>query len=370
MRQEKRLGFTIMAGLLGLSMNLWVAQAGSLTPPPGPIAPTMKTLEEVEPRIPIHASDIPLTITDAGSYYLTENLTSNVTAITIAASHVTLDLRDYALDGTGVGDEDGIYIPPEAYEDITIRNGTIRNWGGSGLLAEGVEDLRLIDLVALDNGHAGLLISSGSITRCLAAGNGWGGLYLYTGSISHSVARGNGEDGIVASHAAVTDCLADNNEGSGIVAGDSTVTRCRVRENGQFGIAARGSTVIGCLSHRNTGDGIEIQSGGGVRDSVAVLNRGHGFTAINASLLQGNTSIRNGWGGDAAGIYVSGDGNRIEGNHVKGNDRGIEVDGLDNVIVRNSATVNTTNYDIVAGNDIGPLGTAATATSAWANIDN
>jgi parallel beta-helix repeat protein len=124
------------------------------------------------------------------------------------------------------------------------------------------------------------------------------------------------------------------------------------------------------MALRNTGEGIHVDFGGAVLDSLSVLNQSHGVTAHDGSQLRGNICIRNGWGGAAAGVYVSHDGNRIEGNHVVGSDRGIEVDGLNNVIVRNSATSNTTNYDIVAGNDIGPFGSAATAGSSWANIDN
>ena len=47
--------------------------AGDLEPP-GPPEPTMKPLDEMEPRIPILAEDLPLTITDPGSYYLADNI--------------------------------------------------------------------------------------------------------------------------------------------------------------------------------------------------------------------------------------------------------------------------------------------------------
>ena len=53
---------------------------------------------------------------------------------------------------------------------------------------------------------------------------------------------------------------------------------------------------------------------------------------------------------DGAGIHVTGRANRIDGNTVTRNDRGIDVDAGGNLVVRNDASLNTTNYDIVAGN--------------------
>lgn len=59
--------------------------------------------------------------------------------------------------------------------------------------------------------------------------------------------------------------------------------------------------------------------------------------------------------GSRAGIYAFGEGNRIEGNNVANNDRGIDVDGDDTLVIRNSADANTTNYDIEAGNHYGAI---------------
>ena len=60
----------VTAGLFLVCLLIWTAGAGELDPPGPPTAGTMKTLDEVEPRTAIHQSDIPLIITDSGSYYL------------------------------------------------------------------------------------------------------------------------------------------------------------------------------------------------------------------------------------------------------------------------------------------------------------
>ena len=65
------------------------AAQGPLSPPGAP-APTMKTLEQIEPRTPI--SSLPYTITNSGSYYVVSNLHSTGHGIVIEVSGVTVDL--------------------------------------------------------------------------------------------------------------------------------------------------------------------------------------------------------------------------------------------------------------------------------------
>ncbi len=76
-----------------------VYAAGPLTPL-GPPAPTMKSLDEVEARIPINSTTF--IISAPGSYYLTENRISAPDFV-ISASDVTLDFNGYRFEGAGGG---------------------------------------------------------------------------------------------------------------------------------------------------------------------------------------------------------------------------------------------------------------------------
>jgi hypothetical protein len=105
---------------------VWIglASGGNLNPPSPPTAGTMEPLDDVEPRTAIHQSDIPLTISTPGSYYLAENLrhTANSACITVTASHVTIDLCGFTMDGGGTGNY-GFYLTEVV--NVEIRNGTI-----------------------------------------------------------------------------------------------------------------------------------------------------------------------------------------------------------------------------------------------------
>src|SRR3712207_5840058 len=95
---------------------------GPLAPPPGTPAPTMKSLEQIEPRTPISA--LPITITQPGSYYLTGNLTG-ADGIRVSASNVTIDLNGFTIQGTGGATSVGIYRTT-TQTNITVKNGTVR----------------------------------------------------------------------------------------------------------------------------------------------------------------------------------------------------------------------------------------------------
>ena len=95
-----------VAAWLALVESSQLYAQGSLTPPGAPAA-TMKSLDQIEPRIPIDATHTPgngsntFIVSAAGSYYLTVNVSgiSGKNGILITTSNVTVDLSGYTLFG-------------------------------------------------------------------------------------------------------------------------------------------------------------------------------------------------------------------------------------------------------------------------------
>ncbi|MCA9307861.1 MAG: hypothetical protein KDA16_15140, partial [Phycisphaerales bacterium] len=109
--------------------------AGDTNPPAGPVAPTMKTLEQVEPRTPI--ASLPYNITAPGSYYLTGNLATAGNGITVSASDVTIDLMGFTITGSDPNDFTGVLLTSDSFDNVTVRDGTLRTFRFGVNLAAG-----------------------------------------------------------------------------------------------------------------------------------------------------------------------------------------------------------------------------------------
>src|SRR4051794_23723898 len=74
-----------IAGIAGAAMAAQATKAGSLNPPPGPVAPTGKSTDQIEPRIDLLSAPASANVTGdssnhyiinkPGSYYLSASLT-------------------------------------------------------------------------------------------------------------------------------------------------------------------------------------------------------------------------------------------------------------------------------------------------------
>lgn len=343
---KRRTSITLLSALT-LAATAGLLVAGPLNPPGGPVTGTYKTLTEVEPRIAINATNTPgdsfslFKITQPGSYYLTGNITgvANRHGIEIAASGVTLDLNGFELAGVS-GSLSGVRITLSNIERTTIRNGSVRGWGGDGISCGTSNYAGTIDgVTASRNAMEGIEVGNAwTVTRCVANDNGGRGIVAYSTSV-------------------LTNCQAVRNGGSGFyVTAGAIVTQCSADDNALHGFEGEFTNVTfdRCSATRNS-IGFKLDTGSVITDCLATNNTTDGIRVVSKCLVRGNHCIDNGNSGDGAGIYASSTDNRIEANTCIGADRGIDVDGGGNIIIRNACSGNTINWQIAPNNVYGPI---------------
>jgi hypothetical protein len=349
------------------------ALAGPLSPPVGPVASTYKTLTEVEPRTIINATNTPggvdslFRITRAGSYYLTGNVTgvNGKHGILIASNGVTIDLNGFELDGDAgtTAGFDGVRVDVAGRSNITIRNGTVRGWSGAGVNFAPFSPVNIVvtDVQALNNGGDGIAVGASSrVSGCTSSSNTGDGIQTaFNCVVTECIVSSNGQDGLNGNVTnLVSRCAAYLNGVDGISAGiNSTVTDCVSYDNADEGfVIGSGGSITGCTAHANTGNGIELFFGAVAINCASQVNQAHGIAAVDRCTIVGNTCVRNGNAGTGSGIFVDGNTGRIEGNACVENDRGIQILGFRNFVVRNTCMGNTTaNWDIAANNVCGPI---------------
>jgi parallel beta-helix repeat protein len=191
--------------LLGLCTAVQVFGQGSLTPP-GPPAPTMRSLSEIEPRTPIPGGIVGSTffISRAGSYYLTghrTNTTAGANGISVNANDVVIDLNGFILSGGGVGN---FGISASSRTNMTVLNGTVRDFTSVGIYAPFSGNGHTVSGVSvLNNGGGGIgfLVSQGCrVVNCLVQDN-TGGITVSDGSlVAHNriISNGGTQSGIAA----------------------------------------------------------------------------------------------------------------------------------------------------------------------------
>lgn len=388
--------------------------AGDLDPPPGPVAPTMKTLDEVEPSTPIDSlpgdSNTMHVITEPGAYHLTENLMSpgtGVSAIDANADGVTIDLNGFSIIGNGSETEEAVQL------DVSceVRNGTIRNWGDTGVqfLSSGaVRGVRFDNTSTAIDASTGVLIESCVFRICepltlsgdamirgctfrdmdeVIDGVGAPNVSIIDTTISGQNTAGTGGVIVLGDDARLSNVTISDESKSALLADDNaSVIGCNFSGNGQSsndGVNLGDHAVIRdtVISYYG-GDAIDVNFAAVVRGNMIVDNDGRGIVVNNAGHIEANVVRENG----PIGVEVSGD-NVVVNNTLDGNR--ILVTGTDNTIDSNSVTDvansievtsggnrvtrNSVTSDIVAvsGNLVGTVRTMSNFSSAgpWDNFE-
>ena len=274
---------------------------------------------------------------------------------------------------------------------------------------------------AVQNTNAGVVIGNEcSLMNCVAVSNGGSGFQLGSScSISNSASRGNTGAGFAVSGDGCTfsnvtartngvagfaivgsGCIVDNatcsdNTGPGIsavIASGSTTTGlghiiknsatysntaggilvgtgcnvvgCTAYINGSGGIVAgAGCMVSNCTAYQNTGTGISVGGACSVLDCTARVNTADGILCSFRCIIRGNNSSSN----TLAQIHATDTDNRIEANACTSGSRGMDVDAAGNIIMRNTCSGATTNWDIVAGNVCLVVNAATTSAAILGN---
>lgn len=269
-----------------ISATVWVA-AGDLSPPGGPITSTMKDLDMVEPRKPVSQC---MTLSDSGSYYVTQNLEANFCGghcIDIQADNVTLDLNGFAVFHTFDCSLNG--VNSGSYENITVKNGTVRGFSNHGVAMGGARNALVSEIRSYGNGDHGIVGGhAGTVRNCVTDSNGGYGIDGLNGSVVvNCTARENGLFGIRGNNGAVvTECSAWSNDGGGIQINNGLIKGCSARGNQVVGFDVNTGTIVDSVATATTGDG--------VRADAALVHgvSSHGSTGA-AFLLSGGSSILN-----------------------------------------------------------------------------
>ena len=373
--------------------------------PAAPPGPTMLTLAQVEPRIPI--TNLPYVIEQPGSYYLASNLTSTWHGVMIRTNAVVLDLMGFAISGDGDSADSGIYLgglDNLSVRGVVVRNGSVRNFG-NGIRADSSHDGRFERLSISDNVGDGVWFYSADrsnignvISECSIASNVLNGIGWYAdqglcvgNSVVDCTIIGNGDQGIQ---------LRVSRSGDGITRCDGNViARCTISGNTFDGVMLEatstgrcgGNRVVDCAISGNGGAGVSLKgsTSGICRDNTiegcAVSGNGQrGLELVGASggVCDGNTVagcvVRRNVG---SGIHLElAQGNRIEGNHVStpGGSYGISCQAMtttNNLLLRNSSMGHVQNYAPGADDTYGPgvtavgeLATSGAEAHPWANF--
>jgi parallel beta-helix repeat protein len=356
---KERHAFSVVSICLSaLLLPLSAFSQGSLTPPGSP-APTLKTLQQVEPRTDLQVlytqnhdgvsddTTAEIVIAQPGSYYMSQNLavTRNI-GILVSTAGVTIDLNGFRISGLGSGT--GISFTAD-WE--TLRNGSISGFtigvsvsavnacsfrdlvissiGTNGINASSANACSFRDVVVSDSSSSGISAGSNSLVESCRVHDCTGGSGIVTGS-------GARLKGCVVSDSTVTsgfflgsgssaaDCTASTNTSTDNFSSGFTsnglglnLTNCvayamnstNATLSGTTGagfLLPAGSTLRGCMSHANKADGFNLLGITGqtlsmgratLIDCISTSNGGDGIKTTIATTIANCTVTENGGDG-------------------------------------------------------------------------
>ena len=288
--------------LLVVAMASYFAGAGPLAPAPGPVQPTYKTLDDVNPSTPLDAAFVTgdatalFIIKEPGAYHLVRDITGDngMDGIRIDTSDVTIDLRGFNVRGTSMSG-DGIVASPNAEEPdderrfgIVVRgHGRVFGWDGRGIDLSLADRSRVEDVIVTSCRSGGVSVGNrAQVRRVTCDANIGVGLWCGRDAIVDGCAltANDGGDGLrTGDRAIVTSTHASGNGGDGMVIGRrSGVTGCVAANNAGDGIETSEDAVIDrCVARSNAGNGMNIGPNGLVRGSTANGNQLVGFLAAS-----------------------------------------------------------------------------------------
>ncbi|MCA9305534.1 MAG: right-handed parallel beta-helix repeat-containing protein [Phycisphaerales bacterium] len=393
--------------------------AGDLNPPPGTVMPTMKTLDEVEPRTPLDPADVPIVIGSSGSYYITGNFSALIAgqdAITINADDVTLDLNGFSIRNTEIGFFNRGVVIASSAENVHILNGAIIGCDLEGVSGPDSMGVSVSGLRVGDCGGNGIYLGSDANVRgCTLVSNNEGARVGNGSAVHNTVANSNQSHGItIVGTGTISGCSANSNGGAGFASGFAgNITDCSARGNDTGIYGGTGSLIARCTVFQSASHGVRVDNDARVIDTTTSSNGGNGIDAgdacaierctvneneINGVLagiharvidctasengvhgietdgdatIKGNNCDSNGVSSTVgAGVLVTGADCRVEDNNCTDNDYGFLTFASGCLIVRNSASGNTTaNFNISAGNDLGTIQTSPIGAGPWDNFE-
>ena len=296
-----KLPLKLLASMLLLAVYLRPSALhaqGALTPPGSPM-PTMKTLGQIEPRMPI--SSAPFTIAQPGSYYLTTNVTVNSGhAISILANGVTVDLNGFTISSTEASPAGWGIIFQSGAEDIIVVNGHIKGgvtsnggvYTGPGF-ANGIgfsgaipHNVRVSGVSVSGCLYSGIYLNSTNSTvveSCTV--QTVGGYGIFASVVSHSTANVCGLTAIYADKA--SDCFGwciGNGNGFSVISANN----CAGHSSYGVGLSAS-ETATGCSGHcYGNNDGLAAASAASCFGSSA--GNGSGLNTTIANSCYGQSS--------------------------------------------------------------------------------